>query len=70
MLKNVFSTMNIEYKAVSSGGGSDTNIFNAKGLKAVNLGVGMKKAHTLEECISIGDLMNSVKMVVEIVKEA
>ncbi|WP_371364609.1 Peptidase T [Sporomusa rhizae] len=70
MLKNVFSNMNIEYKAVSSGGGSDTNIFNAKGLKAVNLGVGMKNAHTLEECISIDDLMNSVRMVVEIVKEA
>ena len=30
----------------------------------------MKKAHTLEEYISIEDLVNSAIMVVEIIKEA
>lgn len=70
MLKKVFSSMNIEPEVISTGGGSDTNIFNAKGIKAVNLSVGMEKAHTLEEYIAIEDLMNSARIVIEIVKEA
>ena len=52
--------MNIEGKTGSTGGGSDTNILNKNGIKAVNLGIGMKKAHTLYDYIS---------MVVEIIKE-
>lgn len=70
MLKKVFNNMGIEAKATSTGGGSDTNILNANGVKAVNLGIGMKKAHTLEEYIAIEDLVSSAKMIVEIVKEA
>ncbi|MTK12399.1 MAG: M20/M25/M40 family metallo-hydrolase [Clostridiaceae bacterium] len=70
MLKKIFSKMNIEPTVISTGGGSDTNIFNANGIKAVNLSVGMEKAHTLEEYIAIEDLMNSAKMVVEIIREA
>jgi len=70
MAKRVFANMDIEYKVTSTGGGSDTNVLNANGVKAVNLGIGMKKAHTLEEYIAIEDLINSARMVVEIIKEA
>lgn len=70
MLKKIFSKMNIEPTVISTGGGSDTNILNANGIKAVNLSVGMEKAHTLEEYIAIEDLMNSARMVVEIIREA
>ncbi|SHI57232.1 peptidase T-like protein [Dethiosulfatibacter aminovorans DSM 17477] len=54
----------------SSGGGSDTNVFNENGIKAVNLGIGMKKVHTLEEYISIEDLENSARLVLELIKTA
>jgi len=70
LLKKGFSNIGIEASVTSTGGGSDTNIYNAKGIKAVNLGIGMKKAHTLEEHIAIEDLLNSARIVVEIVKEA
>lgn len=70
ILKKAFTNMGIEATITSTGGGSDTNILNANGIKAVNLGIGMKKAHTLEEYIYIKDLINSARMVVEIVKEA
>ncbi len=70
LLKKVFTRMEIEPSIISTGGGSDTNILNANGIKAVNLSVGMEKAHTLEEFIPIEDLINSAKMVVEIIKEA
>ena len=62
--------MGIEGKTGSTGGGSDTNILNKNGVKAVNLGIGMKKAHTLEEYIAIEDLLNSAVMVSELIKEA
>ncbi len=70
LTKKAFENMNIEGKVASTGGGSDTNILNKNGIKAVNLGIGMKNAHTLEEYIAIGDLINSAKMVKEIIKEA
>jgi tripeptide aminopeptidase len=70
MLKKVFTNMGIEPTVISTGGGSDTNILNAHGIKAVNLSVGMEKPHTLEEYIAIEDLITSARMVVEIVKEA
>ena len=53
---------------MTTGGGSDTNILNANGISAVNLAVGMRLAHTLEENISIEDLEKSAKLVLEIVK--
>jgi tripeptide aminopeptidase len=70
LLKRAFANMNIEPSVIPTGGGSDTNILNANGIKAVNLSVGMEKAHTLEEYIRIEDLMNSARMIVEIIKEA
>jgi tripeptide aminopeptidase len=69
ILKKVFVNMGIEPSVISTGGGSDTNILNTNGIKAVNLSVGMEKAHTLEEYISIEDLTNSARMVIEIVRE-
>ena len=70
LAKRAFSNMNVEGHTASTGGGSDTNILNKNGIKAVNLGIGMKNAHTLEEYIAIEDLVNSAIMVTEIIKEA
>ncbi|RDY23609.1 M20/M25/M40 family metallo-hydrolase [Romboutsia maritimum] len=70
LAKRALSNLNIKGKTASTGGGSDTNILNKNGIKAVNLGIGMKNAHTLEEYIAIEDIINSARMVVEIIKEA
>ena len=70
LAKKAFSNMNIEGRTASTGGGSDTNILNKNGIKAINLGIGMKNAHTLEEYIAIEDLVNSAIMVSELIKEA
>lgn len=64
----VFNRIGIKGYTTSTGGGSDTNILNGYGIKAVNLGIGMKKPHTLEEYIKIQDLVDSAKMVVELIK--
>ncbi len=60
--KEAFKNIGIEGHTASTGGGSDTNIFNGKGVTSLNLGVGMKKPHTLEEHISIEDLNNTAKV--------
>lgn len=58
----------LEPETVSSGGGSDTNIYNSKGIPSVNLAVGMTKVHTLEEYIEIKDMVALSKLLVEIIK--
>lgn len=71
LVKKVFVACdNLGFKAYTdvSGGGSDTSIWNGYGIESINLGVGMKNPHTLEEYIAIEDLENSAKLVVELIK--
>ena len=55
---------------VSTGGGSDANILNGYGIPTVNLGIGMCKVHSIEEFITIDNLVLNASYVVEIVKKA
>lgn len=55
---------------VSTGGGSDANIFNGFGIPTVNLGIGMSKVHSTEEFIKIDDLVLNARYVLEIIKAA
>ena len=50
-----------------TGGGSDANVFNKKGLPSVVLAVGMEKAHTLEEYILIKELKNTAECILSII---
>jgi tripeptide aminopeptidase len=54
---------------VKSGGGSDTNILNAKGVPSVNLSVGMQEVHTVHEWIRISDLKRATDFVCCIIEE-
>lgn len=65
--RKVMETVGLEPKEVSSGGGSDTNIYNSKGIKALNLGIGMEKCHTLEEYIKVEDLVKTSKVVLNLI---
>ncbi|KNZ70766.1 peptidase T-like protein [Thermincola ferriacetica] len=57
-----------EPKLISTGGGSDANIFNGKGIPTANLGIGMNKVHSTEEYITIEDLVLNARYLVEIVQ--
>jgi tripeptide aminopeptidase len=46
----------------ASGGGSDANTFNEKGIRCVNLAIGMRDMHTVEESIRIEDLVASCRV--------
>jgi len=54
-VEKIMKDLDINIEKISSGGGSDANILNEKGLKAVNLGFGGNHAHTLKENLNIED---------------
>lgn len=51
-----------------TGGGSDTNIFNEKGIEAVDLSTGMDKVHSTDECILISNMVKAAEFAVSIIK--
>ncbi len=57
-LQGVFRKCGIEPVLAATGGGSDANIFNQRGITAINLSNGMQKVHSTEEYISLKDLFN------------
>lgn len=63
-------SINLAPRLESTGGGSDANMFNEKGISTVVLGIAMQSVHTTEEFISIEDLVKGSSYMVEIVKAA
>ncbi len=43
-------------------GGSDANVWNAKGIPTVNIGIGAQRPHTFEEFVLIEDLVKSAEI--------
>ncbi len=54
----------------SSGGGSDTNIINRAGIKAVNLSIGMRSVHTTKEFIHMRDIASGARLVLALIDSA
>ncbi|MTI14032.1 M20/M25/M40 family metallo-hydrolase [Sansalvadorimonas verongulae] len=62
-LKASFAALGHEPVTKGTGGGSDANNFNKKGLTAVNMSTGMSKVHTTEEFIAIDDMVKITEVV-------
>ncbi|EDP60150.1 M20/M25/M40 family metallo-hydrolase [Vibrio sp. AND4] len=62
-IKAAFADIGIDAFTKSTGGGSDANNFNRKGLTTVNLSTGMAKVHTTEEFIAVDDMVKVTKFV-------
>ena len=62
--------MGLEPSYISTGGGSDVNVLNLKGLPCVNLAIGMEKLHTPEEFIAIESLTQAHRLLMGIIHEA
>jgi tripeptide aminopeptidase len=52
-----------------SGGGTDGNLFNAKGIPCVALSTGMVDEHATSEHIVLEDMLNACKVLVTIVTQ-
>ncbi len=51
-------------------GGSDANVYNAKGLPSVVVATGMDKIHTHDELIRVKDLVDTARIALELVRQA
>ena len=49
-----------------TGGGSDANILNARGITAVPISTGMQSVHTNDECIAISDMARCAELVLRL----
>ncbi|MFZ5597646.1 MAG: M20/M25/M40 family metallo-hydrolase [Bacillota bacterium] len=52
----------------ATGGGSDANMFNEKGIPTVVLGIAMQNVHTTDEYISVEEMEKGCRYLVEIIK--
>ncbi len=71
LIKTVFKAASKQDRNLflkATGGGSDANVFNGKGLRAIILGIGMQKVHTTEEFIRLDDMVKTVALVLGIIK--
>lgn len=66
-VRGVYAEMGIEPMLVASGGGSDANVFNARGIKAVNVSSGMQKVHSSQEFILLDDLSAGSRVVLSVI---
>lgn len=53
----------LEPRLVETGGGSDVNIFNMRGIEAVNLSIAYEEIHSTNEHIAIDDLERAAQLV-------
>lgn len=52
----------------SIGGGCDANVFNRRGIRAVNFGTGMRDIHTVNEWLDLEDFYACADVVLELVR--
>ncbi len=64
--KEAIKRMGIVPKIAPTGGGSDINIFNAKGKRAVTLSAGMMNPHSNKEFVKIKELEKLSELILEI----
>ena len=67
-LKQALRSCDLEPHLMPTGGGSDANILNDKGIDAVNLGVGYKDMHSTDEHIAVADLTKITDVVLAVLR--
>ncbi len=68
-LEKALKTLGYEPDPLVYYGGSDANVFNNKNMTAVNIGIGASNPHSHQEFIHIQDLVDGVKLVLDLVRE-
>lgn len=68
IFKKSSEILGYNFKVMPSGGGSDTNIYNMRGIPSVNIGIGMENVHSTDEYIKIDSLVKTATLLVELMK--
>lgn len=64
------AALDLQPRLLTSGGGSDANILNARGLPTVNLDAGMMQVHSPDEYLSLDDLERLCSLVLQMIRLA
>lgn len=59
----------LDMKPLAIGGGTNANVYNAKGLPAVVIGCGMKEEHTTSEHLVVDDLVMAARLCLAILQK-
>ena len=65
---NIIKKLGLKPEPMLSAGGSDANPLNAKGIQAVNIGIGAQNPHSHDEFILLEDLASAANIVHEILR--
>jgi len=68
--KAAVRALDLQPRLVTSGGGSDANILNARGLPTVNLDAGMMQVHSPDEYLLLDDLERLCSLVLQMIRLA
>ncbi len=68
LAKNALSELELKPETIKFSGGSDANQFNAKGIPALNFGIGMKSVHSHKEYIDINHITMVANAIIKIVE--
>lgn len=55
-------------RLLTSGGGSDANIFSGMGVPTINLGIGYEQIHTTKESIPVRELIKTAELVLALIQ--
>ncbi|RJQ33090.1 MAG: M20/M25/M40 family metallo-hydrolase [Actinobacteria bacterium] len=67
--KNALKAIGVHPQIMTSGGGSDANVFNEKGIDSLVLATGYKDAHSFDESIKIEQLNKAAMLALKIIEE-
>ena len=68
--KAAVTALGLQPRLLTSGGGSDANILNARGLPTVNLAAGMMQVHSPDEYLALDELERLCSLVLELIRLA
>jgi len=63
MLSRTMRSFGLEPVLIPTVGGSDSNIFNERGIQTVNISTGMEQVHTMEEQIKLSEMVFCARLV-------
>ncbi len=69
-LKKACAAAGLKAAMQASGGGSDTNILNERGIPSLNLSIGMTNVHTTRESIKKADIIKAARLVLALIATA
>lgn len=70
IIREAGEALNRPQEIRAAGGGSDANIYNGQGIDMVIVATGMAKVHTINEQVSVNDLVKVSELLVEIIRRA